>query len=174
MTFISIHSVIIYVVSFGACMRCTRLCSLNPGVTGSEVPRGVHKPPNGCRLLILIPGWWGCTTGEFLRGCVGTTLFHPQVVWRSSPTEPDACPRPCREGVLREGEIPDTTSASLRLGWPRPVLRRFAWLQAHWLGVCQCRESVQMPPLVLPEREMGFIISYNRFWWLTSITNHMN
>jgi hypothetical protein len=33
MTFISIHSVIIYVVFFGACMRCTRLCPLNPGVT---------------------------------------------------------------------------------------------------------------------------------------------
>jgi hypothetical protein len=32
MTFISIHSVIIYVVFFGACMRCTRLCPLNPGV----------------------------------------------------------------------------------------------------------------------------------------------
>jgi hypothetical protein len=30
-TFISIHSVIIYVVFFGACMRCTRLCSLKPG-----------------------------------------------------------------------------------------------------------------------------------------------
>jgi hypothetical protein len=23
-------------------------------------------------------------------------------------------------------------------------------------------------------REMGLIISYNRFWWLTSITNHMD
>jgi hypothetical protein len=33
MTFISIHSVIIYVVFIGACMRCTRLCSLKPGVT---------------------------------------------------------------------------------------------------------------------------------------------
>jgi hypothetical protein len=32
MTFISIHSVIIYVVFFGACMRCTRLCPLKPGV----------------------------------------------------------------------------------------------------------------------------------------------
>jgi hypothetical protein len=32
-TFIYIHSVIIYVVFFGACMRCTRLCPLNPGVT---------------------------------------------------------------------------------------------------------------------------------------------
>jgi hypothetical protein len=32
-TFISIHFVIIYVVFFGACMRCTRLCPLNRGVT---------------------------------------------------------------------------------------------------------------------------------------------
>jgi hypothetical protein len=32
-TFFSIHSVIIYVVFFGACMRCTRLCPLNLGVT---------------------------------------------------------------------------------------------------------------------------------------------
>jgi hypothetical protein len=30
---ISIHYVIIYVVFFGACMRCTWLCPLNPGVT---------------------------------------------------------------------------------------------------------------------------------------------
>jgi hypothetical protein len=34
-TFISIHSVIIYFVFFGACMRCTRLCPLSPGVTSS-------------------------------------------------------------------------------------------------------------------------------------------
>jgi hypothetical protein len=33
MTFISMHSVIICVVFFGACMRCTQLCLLNPGVT---------------------------------------------------------------------------------------------------------------------------------------------
>jgi hypothetical protein len=32
-TFISIHSVIICVVFFGAYMRCTRLCPLNQGVT---------------------------------------------------------------------------------------------------------------------------------------------
>jgi hypothetical protein len=37
MTFISIHSVIIYVVFFGACMRCTRLCPLKPGVTPDVV-----------------------------------------------------------------------------------------------------------------------------------------
>jgi hypothetical protein len=30
-TFSSIHSVIIYVVFFGACMRCIRLCPLKPG-----------------------------------------------------------------------------------------------------------------------------------------------
>jgi hypothetical protein len=33
MTFISVHYVIIYVVYFGACMRCTRFCLLNPGAT---------------------------------------------------------------------------------------------------------------------------------------------
>jgi hypothetical protein len=33
-TFISIHSVIICVVFFGAYMRCTQLCPLNPGVIG--------------------------------------------------------------------------------------------------------------------------------------------
>jgi hypothetical protein len=37
-TFISIHSVIIYVVFFGACMRCTRLCPLNLGVTAFNSP----------------------------------------------------------------------------------------------------------------------------------------
>jgi hypothetical protein len=37
-TFISIHSVFIYVVFFGACMRCTRLWSLNPGVTERNLP----------------------------------------------------------------------------------------------------------------------------------------
>jgi hypothetical protein len=30
-TFISIHSVIICVIFFGACMRCIRLCPLKPG-----------------------------------------------------------------------------------------------------------------------------------------------
>jgi hypothetical protein len=33
MTFFSMHSVIICVVFSGAYMRCTRLCSLKPGVT---------------------------------------------------------------------------------------------------------------------------------------------
>jgi hypothetical protein len=43
-TFISIHSVIIYVVFFGACMRCTRLCPLKLGVTLSQ-GRGPHPDP---------------------------------------------------------------------------------------------------------------------------------
>jgi hypothetical protein len=37
MTFISMHSVIICVVFSGAYMRCTRLCSLNPGVTKDQL-----------------------------------------------------------------------------------------------------------------------------------------
>jgi hypothetical protein len=36
-TFISIHSVIIYVVFFGTCMRCTRLCPLKPGCDNKGV-----------------------------------------------------------------------------------------------------------------------------------------
>jgi hypothetical protein len=43
-TFMSIHSVIIYVVFFGACMRCTRLCSLNPGVTEALYGRKCRTP----------------------------------------------------------------------------------------------------------------------------------
>jgi hypothetical protein len=42
-TFISIHSVIIYVVFFGACMRCTRLCSLKPGCDNAMVISCVIK-----------------------------------------------------------------------------------------------------------------------------------
>jgi hypothetical protein len=54
MTFISIHSVIIYVVFFGVCMRCTRLCSLKPGVTTTQAGKGsrlMGKVCNLCRVL---------------------------------------------------------------------------------------------------------------------------
>jgi hypothetical protein len=44
MTFISIHSVIIYVVFFGACMRCTWLCSLKSGVTEARPDRALNDP----------------------------------------------------------------------------------------------------------------------------------
>jgi hypothetical protein len=62
MTFISIHSVIIYVVFFGACMRCTRLCSLNPGVTEvvseemSTVGRNLDR--NGQNPYLLTLFWF--------------------------------------------------------------------------------------------------------------------
>jgi hypothetical protein len=53
-TFISIHLVIICVVFFGAYMRCTRLCPLNPGVTVPlrkdqfvEWPPGITVQPWG-------------------------------------------------------------------------------------------------------------------------------
>jgi hypothetical protein len=66
-TFISIHSVIICVVFFGAYMRCTRLCSLNPGVTTSywgkdEVPccssSYRRRSCSSCR-------WW-CSLSKWL------------------------------------------------------------------------------------------------------------
>jgi hypothetical protein len=46
-TFISIHSVIIYVAFFGACMRCTKLCSLKPGFDiVSHAPRTMCNGPS--------------------------------------------------------------------------------------------------------------------------------
>jgi hypothetical protein len=47
-TFISIHSIIIYVVFFGACMRCTRLCSLKPGC----YKRSNQGPEKRTRMVI--------------------------------------------------------------------------------------------------------------------------
>jgi hypothetical protein len=52
-TFISIHSVIIYVVFFGACMRCTRLCPLKSVVTFAIV--GFKCPV--LVLFIVHTGW---------------------------------------------------------------------------------------------------------------------
>jgi hypothetical protein len=46
-TFISIHSVIIYVVFFGACMRCTRIFPLKPGVLQQVVGNNVHELAKG-------------------------------------------------------------------------------------------------------------------------------
>jgi hypothetical protein len=55
-TFISIHSVIIYVVFFGACMRCIRLCSLNPGVTYSLQEEQCRNPPSDRHRSKINPG----------------------------------------------------------------------------------------------------------------------
>jgi hypothetical protein len=44
MIFISMHSVIICVVFSDAYMRCTRLCSLNPGVTVSKHTCNILTP----------------------------------------------------------------------------------------------------------------------------------
>jgi hypothetical protein len=49
--FISIHSVIICVVFFGAYMRCTRIYPLNPGVTTTDSP--VHGLANWVLSRIL-------------------------------------------------------------------------------------------------------------------------
>jgi hypothetical protein len=58
-TFISIHSVIIYVVSFGACMRCTRLCPLNPGVTGTNPAKGTCSVQTFCfKPRTIISEWF--------------------------------------------------------------------------------------------------------------------
>jgi hypothetical protein len=49
-TFISINSVIIYVIFFGACMRCTRLCPLKPGCD-KAIPSSESRPLNKVRLM---------------------------------------------------------------------------------------------------------------------------
>jgi hypothetical protein len=40
------------------------------------------------------------------------------------------------------------------------------------LGRIRSRSNIDL--VKLSEREIGLIISYNRFWWLTSITNHVD
>jgi hypothetical protein len=71
-TFISIHSVIIYGVFFDACMRCTRLCPLKPGCYRSGI-RGMltvgrNLDRNGQNPYLLTLFWfflylsWSCFT----------------------------------------------------------------------------------------------------------------
>jgi hypothetical protein len=56
-TFISIHCVIIYVVFFDVCMRCTRLCPLKPGCDRSGIrgmlTAGRNLDRNGQTLTYL-------------------------------------------------------------------------------------------------------------------------
>jgi hypothetical protein len=80
-TFISIHSVIICVVFFGAYMRCTRLCPLNPGVIRPHhflLPK-VQPPLPLCIPLELVQvsigSWWeGEERGE--RRNQGDLVFY--------------------------------------------------------------------------------------------------
>jgi hypothetical protein len=77
-TFISIHSVIIYVVFFGTCMRCTRLCSLKPGCdkspeeTALSPARGVGAPMPGVGAG---PGAAGLFLLASVRGGVWEAAF---------------------------------------------------------------------------------------------------
>jgi hypothetical protein len=89
MTFISIHSVIIYVVFFGACMRCTRLCPLKPGVTCSQTPdhRGEFLHPSPAELVEVVVDPWL----ESLQNHVVGTLYLPirHGVSYGGPVHPD-------------------------------------------------------------------------------------
>jgi hypothetical protein len=72
-TFISIHSVIIYVVFFGACMRCTRLCSLKPGCNSNPEGLQITQDAEGHRIvnLIMVEDWRATIT-LYLQG-----HYHP-------------------------------------------------------------------------------------------------
>jgi hypothetical protein len=73
-TFISIHSVIICVVFFGAYMRCSRLCPLNPGVTGSSNPLDHLSRWQGWRPSHTSNQWSkGCTYKNYVTNKVEYT-----------------------------------------------------------------------------------------------------
>jgi hypothetical protein len=85
-TFISIHSVIIYVVFFGACMRCTRLCPLKLGVTEvvSEemltVGRNLDRNGHNHYLLTLL--WFFLyLSWSFSPSTVLLWLTLPMLLW---------------------------------------------------------------------------------------------
>jgi hypothetical protein len=79
-TFISIHSVIIYVVFFGACMRCTRLCPLNPkcyksGIKGMlTVGRNLDRNRQNPYLLTLL--WFFSKTYLNLFSSISALLWY--------------------------------------------------------------------------------------------------
>jgi hypothetical protein len=66
-TFISIHSVIVYVVFFGACMRCTQLCSLKLGCDRS----GIRADPRGFTSVCGLGG-----SGIWCMAHVGPEWSH--------------------------------------------------------------------------------------------------
>jgi hypothetical protein len=112
LTFISIHSVIIYVVFFGACMRCTRLCSLKPGVIFLHL-RATPFLTEGVGACASSPYSSDCSpdtdsrSGPVAiarpRGCFTSCVHHrfrrrrtSRSSFRPSPcsSSPTCCPRP--------------------------------------------------------------------------------
>jgi hypothetical protein len=71
-TFISLYTLLVYVVFFGACMRCTRLCSLNLDVTkvvseemltvGRNLDRNGQNPYLLTLLWFFLHLSWSCLT----------------------------------------------------------------------------------------------------------------
>jgi hypothetical protein len=91
MTFISIHSVIIYVVFFGACMRCTRLCSLKPGVTRRHENRSDKKVFERLRLV-----WSAEIAYPSVSYLSQKVMSEVSVSWgRRSPSARSALPLTC-------------------------------------------------------------------------------
>jgi hypothetical protein len=101
MTFISIHSVVIYVVFFGACMRWTRLCPLKPGVTS-----GFRLP--GYVIILLLHSY------IFALVCNNTTLsyFENKVSYCNCfrILVPSMCCNVCVTGETLLGKVKNTYS----------------------------------------------------------------
>jgi hypothetical protein len=158
-TFISIHSVIIYVVFFGACMRCTRLCSLKPGCDNLQAV---------CRLCI----YWDLSIplagGDLSIPLVGGDLSIPQAACLSilqvaCLSIPLAGGTPIQPRALRSSLLARYQGSSRRISilhglqtsW-RPVIAQ-AWLvlvtpilySFHYAPGPACRGSASLyvPPL---------------------------
>jgi hypothetical protein len=132
-TFISIHSFIIYVVFFGACMRCIRLCSLKPGVT---------VPVCRCHPALFLPlaARWGRLVGaSFLRACVHSLCLvgparqlccpfaRPLSLFRG--------PRLSEPSRLNRSRSPSWMRTRPRVFQPRPhTLEPFSRAQTHSLA----------------------------------------
>jgi hypothetical protein len=112
-TFISIHSIIIYVVFFDACMRCTRLCPLKPGCdTAPPASRAPGNPMPGEPLPArALPG-----PSEPHRGPSPAAL--PARSLPCPPASPALAPVP-RPAVPRSHPCPHP-----RAPLPAPVPRR--------------------------------------------------
>jgi hypothetical protein len=95
-TFISIHSVIIYVVFFGACMRCTRLCPLMPGVLQKihfslvrhPESNGFVEQANGIIITGIMRSIFNLSKGKWPDELVKVVWNHNTLVSRSTVFTP--------------------------------------------------------------------------------------